>query len=406
MEPSILGHHHDTLIQLRKHIHSHPELSHKETNTSEYIISFLEGLPNPPEIEQDIGGGFIAIFNNSHPDKGTIKSVVFRSELDAVPVQELNDFEHKSSNLGVSHKCGHDGHMAIVLGLAIVLSYGYLAFEGRVILLFQPAEETGTGAQQMISSSNPIFRDILNSKDTFTFALHNVPGFPKGTVVLPRGDSFASASKGMHVKLKGATTHASQPHLGKNPVLAVCNILQGLMALPSLYIPFDQKAMVTIVGLKGGDKAFGVAAGDAEVMATLRATTDTAMKTLEHHAIKLIQGIATTYDLSVTIGFEDVFAATINDPACVSIVQRAASLSGMQLHYMGEAFPWSEDFGIFLQHTKGAMFGLGMGETHAPLHNEYYDFPDSEIPAGVSIFAAIVSLILGQQPDAANSIAL
>eukprot|EP00026_Physarum_polycephalum_P009050 Phypoly_transcript_09161.p1 GENE.Phypoly_transcript_09161~~Phypoly_transcript_09161.p1 ORF type:complete len:286 (+),score=39.36 Phypoly_transcript_09161:38-895(+) len=284
MAPSILGHHHETLTQLRKHIHKHPELSHKEIDTTSYLISFLKQLPNPPEIEKDVGGGFLAIFSSGkHADQGTAKNILFRCELDAIPVHELNDFEYISSNPGVSHKCGHDGHMAIVVGLAIVLSNGSLPFEGRVILLFQPAEETGTGAQQMIASTNPVFRDIINSKETYTFALHNVPGFPKGTVVLPRGNSFASASKGMHVKLKGATAHASQPHMGKNPVLATCNILQGLMALPSLHIPFDQKAMVTIVGMKGGEKAFGVAAGDAEVMATLRATTDTAMNTLEHH---------------------------------------------------------------------------------------------------------------------------
>jgi len=324
---------------------------------------------------------------------------VFRCELDAIPVEEKNDFGHVSTNCGVSHKCGHDGHMAIMAGLALLLSDHYKPDSGRVVLLFQPAEEIGAGAQQMVDSSNKVLSDIIESPNSSIFALHNVPGFPSGSVVLPRGSSFASASKGLHVKLLGATSHASQPSLGRNPALAMCNIIQSLLAMPSLYVPYDQKALVTIVGARTGEKAFGVSAGDAEVMATLRATTDTTLTILEEKAEMLVKGMAATFGLTYSITFEDSFAATINDTASVSIVQNVASKCGLNVFWMDEAFPWSEDFGVFLKRMKGAMFGLGVGEKHQPLHGEYYDFPDHEIPHGVEMFASVIQQILGDSVD-------
>jgi amidohydrolase len=285
--------------------------------------------------------------------------------------------------------------MAIVSGLALLLSDYYIPPSGKVVLLFQPAEETGAGAQKMVTSENPVMRSLIESPESSIFALHNVPGFPKGTVVLPNGNSFASASRGMHIKLQGATSHASQPHLGKNPAMAMCNIIQGLLAMPTMYIPYDQKALVTIVGAKAGEKAFGVSAGDAEIMATLRATTDIALESLISHGTSIVNGLASTYGLTASISYEDEFAATINNPKYIEIVRQASKERQMATFSMGEAFPWSEDFGIFLQKIKGAMFGLGMGETHQPLHGEFYDFTDSEIENGVSIFATIISQVLG-----------
>jgi len=390
----------ERITLLRREIHAHPELSNQETNTANTLIQFLQALNNPPEIVRGIGGtGFLAIFNfeatTDEASAQNIKTVVFRCELDAIPVEEKNVFGHVSTNCGVSHQCGHDGHMAIMAGLALLLSDHYKPDSGRVVLLFQPAEETGAGAQQMIDSSNKVLSDIVASPNSSIFALHNVPGFPSGSVVLPRGSSFASASKGLHVKLVGATSHASQPSLGRNPAPAMCNIIQSLLAMPSLYVPYDQKALVTIVGARTGEKAFGVSAGDAEVMATLRATTDTTLSILQEKAEMLVKGMAATYGLTYSIAFEDSFAATINDIASVSVVQSVASKCGLNIHWMDEAFPWSEDFGVFLQHLKGAMFGLGVGEKHQPLHGEYYDFPDNEIPHGVNMFASVLQQILG-----------
>eukprot|EP01113_Clastostelium_recurvatum_P029945 TRINITY_DN3625_c0_g1_i3.p1 TRINITY_DN3625_c0_g1~~TRINITY_DN3625_c0_g1_i3.p1 ORF type:complete len:415 (-),score=77.45 TRINITY_DN3625_c0_g1_i3:58-1269(-) len=381
------------LTELRHHIHSHPELAFCEHATADHIIGFLKGLSHPPStIVPHIGGtGFLAIFDFGQDGAESGKTVVFRSELDAVPVEELNkDMSHISTSSGVSHKCGHDGHMAILAGLALVLSDFYRPESGRVVLLFQPAEETGAGANKMVDDKNSVLEEIIADPATRIFALHNVPGFPLGSVVLPARTSFASASKGMHVKLEGCTCHASQPHNGHNPALAMCNIVQGLLAIPSLHVPYDLKAIVTIVGARLGDKSFGVSAGEAEVFATLRSTTDKGMNILTAKATSLVNGIASTYSLRPSIAYEDDFSATINHPSCIAQVRKAADECGLSIHDMDEAFPWSEDFGVFLKRVPGAMFGLGMGEEHQPLHGEYYDFPDKEMAHGIRMFASLM----------------
>jgi len=390
---SFLADHEMELVELRHKLHSSAELSHQENNTAKILIDFFAGLKNPPEIIPGIGEtGFLAIFDyNTGADRSCGKTVIFRSELDAVPVVEMNEFLHASKCHGVSHKCGHDGHMTILAGLGLLLSDHFDIEGGRVVLLYQPAEETGEGAQKMIDAKHPILNDMLASADTTMFALHNVPGFPSGSVVLPRGNSFASASKGLHIKLKGATSHASQPHMGRNPSLAMCNIIQGLLAIPTLHIPYDQKALVTIVGAKAGEKSFGVSAGDAEVMATIRSTTDKGLEIISRQATSLVTGLAAAYGLTASYEWEDAFSATINDSSCVEIVRTTASVVGVSTFVMDEAFPWSEDFGVFLQRVKGAMFGLGMGEEHEPLHGEFYDFSDTQIGNGVMMFGSIVA---------------
>lgn len=395
---TFLATHQARLTHLRRHLHSHPELAFHEHNTTDFLIDFLEGLTNPPRIVRDVGGGFLAIFNfNVDEAVKSTKTVIFRCELDAIPMLEKGNREHTSVNHGAAHGCGHDGHMTIIAGLALLLSEQIIVpSQGRVVLLFQPAEETGAGAQKMLDSKHPVLREILESPESSIFALHNVPGFPKGTVVLPFGNSFASASRGMHIRLRGAKTHACQPHLGKNPALAVCNIIQGLLAMPTMHIPYDQKAIVTVVGARIGEKAFGVSAGDGEIMVTLRSTTNTALEILVKQGTSLVDGIAATYGLTADITFEDIFAATINDPKYAQLVTLAGTELKMNLHWLQEAFPWSEDFGIFLEKVKGAMFGMGMGETHAPLHDEYYDFSDSEISTGISIFSKILEKVLDQ----------
>lgn len=386
------------LIHLRRHIHTHPELAFHENNTTEFLIKFLLGLSNPPEIVRDVGGGFLAIFKLNVDEAQSNKTVIFRCELDAIPMEEKTEYEYKSANTGAAHGCGHDGHMSIVAGLALLISDFFIPSHslspGRVVLLFQPAEETGAGARKMIESNHPVLKEILNSPESSIFALHNVPGFPKGTIVLPFGNSFASASRGMYITLRGTKTHACQPHLGRNPALAVCNIIQGLLAMPTMHIPYDQKAIVTVVGARVGEKAFGVSAGSGEVMVTLRSTTNTALEALVKNGTALVNGIAATYELTADITYEDVFAATINDPKCAQLVTLAATELKMSLHWLHEAFPWSEDFGVFLDQVKGAMFGLGMGETHPPLHDEHYDFSDNEILPGVSVFAKVLERAL------------
>src|SRR5690606_36905544 len=172
----------DKLTAFRKKMHANPELSEQESETAKCIISFLDDC-NPQQIITKVGGhGILAIF-----DSGTNgDSLLFRADMDALPIEEINDFEHRSKTKGVSHKCGHDGHTAILLGLATLLSK-YPPKKGKAFLLFQPAEEIGKGAADVLNDEK--FKEI---KPDWVFGLHNLPGFPLHQVVV-KNDSFTAS---------------------------------------------------------------------------------------------------------------------------------------------------------------------------------------------------------------------
>ena len=209
------------LTKLRKEIHKYPELAGEEKSTAKRIISFAKRY-NSDKIILNIGGNGIAIIFKGK-EKGP--TILIRCELDALPIFEINKFNYRSTNKNVSHKCGHDGHMAIVSGLIPLISKNKFK-KGRVVLLYQPAEETGEGAEWILKDNK--FKFV---RPDFVFALHNLPEFEKGEIVV-REKEFAAASKGMIIKLTGKTSHAAEPERGINPALAVSDLISELIALP------------------------------------------------------------------------------------------------------------------------------------------------------------------------------
>lgn len=371
------------LINLRRHLHQIAELSGQEEETSNAIVGFLKQT-NPLEILTNIGGyGVAAIYSPSNWNK----TIMFRAELDALPIQETNGFEYISKKNGVSHKCGHDGHMTILLGIAKELNKHSSEMNCRVILLFQPAEETAQGAFDVINDNN--FNQI---KPDYIFALHNLPGFTKGSVIIKDG-IFASASKGIKVHLKGETSHAGHPEDGNSPVLAMMDVIKGLMLLPSMYIKLENAANITIIHAKLGEIAFGTSPGDADVMATFRTHRNDDMEVLTQQAIKLVEGVSATYELENKISWVEEFPATENDLQCTEIIKKAAADLNKKINILTTPFPWSEDFGWYTKSIKGAIFGLGAGADWLQLHNSHYDFPDEIIQDGVDIFKRIITLI-------------
>ena len=238
-------------VELRKQFHRLPELSGQEKNTSKTIVSFLEYC-KPDKIVTGIGGyGIAAVFSGSR--KG--QRVMVRCELDALPIPETLDIPHRSEAMGVSHKCGHDGHMAIVAGLAERL-HTHRPESGSVILLFQPAEETGEGADRVLSDSK--FDQI---QPDYVLALHNLPGYPLGQIIVREG-VFASASSGLRIHLKGKTSHAAEPETGNSPALAVAQLIQVLSSIPQYYTSLHEPAQATVIHAKVGDVAFGTSPGE------------------------------------------------------------------------------------------------------------------------------------------------
>jgi amidohydrolase len=364
------------ITELRRALHQNPLLAGNETAAASLILNFISGC-RPEETVTGLGGhGLAVVFKGEDPGP----TVAFRAELDAVPVAEANRVAHSSRTAGVSHTCGHDGHAAIVAGLGLVLARRPLP-RGRVVLLFQPAEETGVGAQRIIADDT--FRRIAPE---WIFALHNLPGHPRGQVIVGPG-VFACASTGMVIQLSGVTSHAAHPEQARCPALPMAEIISELIALPRR---FDFFTLVTVVHARLGEVAFGTTPGHAEIMATLRAAGDEQMRTLLAAARNLAEEKAAPQGLALSLSYRDPFRALVNDPAAAGLICAAAREIGRDLREPAEPFRWSDDFGRFTAIAKGAMFGLGAGLTHPPLHSPTYDFPDELIPIGVELFEDIL----------------
>jgi len=373
----------DKLVSLRKEIHRHPEVAGEEKKTAKRISKALEEF-HPDKIIKGIGGeGLAFIFQGN--EKG--KSVLIRAELDALPIQEINDFEYKSVNEGKGHKCGHDGHMTILVGLAGEIAKSR-PDKGKVIILFQPAEETGEGAEWMLEDEK--FDDL---QPDYVFALHNIPGYKKGSVLL-RHDVFSSASVGLEIKLTGKTSHAGEPEKGINPAKATADILNELLELSNNKDKFEDFVLVTIINVKLGEIAYGTSAGYAEIRATLRSHLNKDMDKLKEAGVEIAKKHGAAQKLKVETRFVEYFPALVNDDDSVEIIRDAAKDIGLDLVELDEPFRWSEDFSRFTSKFKGAMFGLGSGVDTPKVHNPDYDFPDEILEPGIKMFHAIIQKVL------------
>jgi amidohydrolase len=375
----------DLLVDLRKKLHKHPELAGSEKMTSLTISGFLKKLA-PDEILMNIAGnGLAARF------KGKAKGprVMVRAELDALPIKESNDFHYKSSVPGVAHKCGHDGHMAIVAGVAEYFA-NHRPERGEIVVLFQPAEETGEGAYKVINDER--FKSIIPD---YIFAIHNLPGFETSEIVLSKS-AFAAASAGMVIELKGKTSHAAEPENGISPSAAVSEILRELPIVTKSKV-FKNFTLITIIHARIGEIAFGTSPGEAVIMATLRAIDNMEMDILREKAELLARETARLHNLEISVGWTEVFPATSNDPVLSEMIGNIGSSLGLNVTFINEAFRWSEDFGWFTELYPGVLFGLGAGKRHPELHNPEYDFPDEIIGNGVMIMNAVCNHLLNNK---------
>jgi amidohydrolase len=372
------------LEALRHQLHAHAELAGEEIETGQIIHDFIEPF-EPTDLVTELGGTGLAAVFEGHEEG---PSVMFRSEIDAVPVQESGDIDYRSRRTGVSHSCGHDGHMAVVAGLAAKL-HREPPRRGRVVLLFQPAEETGAGALSILEDERfaAIAPDLV-------FALHNLPGENLGEVQIKSGP-FAAGSVGTVLGFRGMTSHAAYPEQGRSPATAVAQLIQDLAALPDSVKSARGIAKLTVIHARIGEPAFGTTPGEAEVMATLRSDREEVLDLLRGWVVDRAQEIARANSLEHTHSWTDNFPVTINDPEAVAMVEAVAAIHGVNVAVRDEAYPWSEDFGWFTKRHKGAIFGLGAGRDHPALHSSDYDFPDDLIPVGIALFEGLIARLVG-----------
>ncbi|GET28565.1 amidohydrolase [Prolixibacter sp. SD074] len=370
------------IIELRHTLHQHPELSNREKQTSARIREFVQRYH--PDKTIDISHtGKAFVFEGKHPGP----TVMFRAELDALPIPEHTDVPYASQNDGVSHACGHDGHMSMVAGLAPFIAENRPE-KGRAILLFQPAEEVEQGARDVVESA--AFADIAPD---YIFGLHNIPGIPKGEIVLRKG-TFSAASKGMIIRLTGKTSHAAEPENGISPVRAIEQIIHGLSEIAENKSAFSNLALLTIVHIRMGEVTFGTTPGDAEVMVTLRAYENNDMQKMTRLAEQVVEKAADSKRLKHVISYIEDFPALVNDDQCVDMLEDAARKTGLTFGYREQPFKWSEDFSYYTQKYKGGFFGLGSGPGQPQLHNPEFNFPDDILGAGMNIFQVLYKMLL------------
>lgn len=374
------------LVALRHDLHQAPEVSGEEIRTAQRIATELTAL-GANKIWRGLGGHGVAAEFTGHEPGPTL---LLRCELDGLPIREISDLPYRSTIEGKGHLCGHDGHMVSLLGVAMRLARPLQ--KGRVIVLFQPAEETGAGAQAVID--DPHWPDI---RPDFAFAYHNVPGRPLGELGLRQGPGNC-ASRGLQILLEGKSSHAAAPEDGVSPGAAMAALMTALPALSQGTIETEGFALATLTHAKLGEPTFGIAPANGELRVTLRSMTNARMDGLMRDALSCVEKYAD--GLALNIMWHDVFRAVVNDAEATNIARNAATALGQRISEMPTPMRWSEDFGRFGDDgAKAALLYIGAGPKQPQLHNPDYDYPDALIPIASDLLCRIVEDTLGFAPE-------
>ncbi|NJP40669.1 amidohydrolase [Oscillospiraceae bacterium HV4-5-C5C] len=347
--------------QLRHQLHDLAEPSGQEYRTRQLLMNFLA-----QETQLDVVDGgewFYAAYRV--PGSDPARALALRADFDALPQPDG----------GAAHLCGHDGHAAALCGVALILPQ--LRPDRNVFLLFQPAEETGQGAQACLG----LFQ---HEQIELIYGAHNLPGYPLGQVYTRPG-TFALASRGLTLRFTGRPAHAAYPEAGISPAQPVALLLQKLPELARGQQSAGQLALCTVIGLQMGQKAFGQAAAAAELWLTLRAETDAALEQMEAAILAEARQQAGAGQLDFAFDRQDVFPATVNHAAPAQTI-----LDCCQGELLDLPMRWSEDFGWYLQQCPGAYFGLGAGEQQPALHSRDYQYPDALLRPAVRAFEQLI----------------
>jgi len=358
----------------------YPELSGYEFETAERVRKFIEKY-HPTKIVNNIGRtGLAAVYEFS--EKGTV--IAIRCELDALPIEEVNLFEHRSLNNEVSHKCGHDGHMAIVAGLIFWMKEQ--AFKsGKIVLLFQPSEENGKGAERVINDEK--FQELGID---YIFALHNIPHESLHSIItMDKG--FSAEVQSFIVRLKGKESHAAEPENGINPSLGLSDILNALSKLNNAD-PLDKNfAVLTPVHINVGQKSYGISPANGELHYTIRTWSADKLQALKSDIMTSIKKSCANHKLEFNVEY---FPASENNIECNKYITKAAEENNFQIIKRPYPFKFGEDFGWYSKQYKTAMFGLGAGMNTPALHNSNYDFPEEILETGIDMFKEIIKSVL------------
>ncbi|MGI6575225.1 MAG: M20 metallopeptidase family protein [bacterium] len=377
----------DYVTKIRRQIHQNPELGMQEFETTALVRGELEkmGVEIAP---LDMKVGLLGVLEGEKPGSGPVIGI--RADMDALPIEERTGLPYASQKGGVMHACGHDGHTAILLGTAKLLSTIKDKFSGTVKFIFQPGEETLKGAKSVVDAG--VFGH--EPKIDILIAAHSWPFVEVGKIGVWSGPYMAS-SDAFAAKIIGSGGHGAYPHRAKDPLLAACNAVGALQGIISRQIDAAERVVLSVCTIHGG-KAFNVIPEEVTFSGTVRTHNKEVRDSMEKRMEKVIKGAAEAYDCKYEFDYDYGIPQVINDPEVVEKIIEAANMAVGEGH--AEQLPGpvmgSEDFAVLLEYVpRGAFFRLGIlkpGEEPISPHNDRYNFNDDAIPYGMAIFTQFV----------------
>jgi len=372
---------HGEMTAWRRDIHAHPELGFEETRTSRLVAEKLESFG----LEVHRGVGRTGVVGVLRAGNGR-QSLGLRADMDALPIQETNDFPHRSRNAGRMHACGHDGHTTMLLGAAKALAETR-NFDGTVNFIFQPAEEGLGGARAMIDDG--LFERFPCQA---LFGMHNRPSLPLGWFAVRAGPMMAAGGF-FDVTIHGKGAHGARPEVGVDPVIVAAHVATALQTIVSRNVSPVDTAVVSVTKIQGGD-AYNVIPQTATLAGTVRAFSRPVMERIEAAFRRIAAGVAEGFGARAEVELEWKFAPTINDAKQAEFAAGVcAGLVGAErVQRDPPLIMASEDFSFMLEQVPGCYLNIGndSGETSCEVHNPGYDFNDAALPFGAALFARLV----------------
>lgn len=374
---------------LRRDIHRHPEIGFQEFRTSDLVAERLQQWGYT--VTRGLGGtGLVGQLIRGNG----ARKLGLRADMDALPIHETTGLPHASCHAGLMHACGHDGHTAMLLAAAEHIAR-HTTFDGTLNLIFQPAEESLGGARKMMEDG--LFKQFPCDA---IFAMHNMPGFAQGKLLLREGATMAS-SENIVITLDGKGGHGAMPHLAADPVVAGSAIVMGLQSIVARNVPPLQMAVITVGAFQAG-QANNVIPQNATLKLSVRALDRDVRELLRRRIVELVEAQAQSYGVTAQIEFLPGYPVLVNTPAETALAREVATalVGADNVELQTAPLTGSEDFAYMLDEVPGSYLFIGNGDAanggHGAcmVHNPNYDFEDKNIPVGAAFWVKLVERYL------------
>ena len=377
------------LEEIFKHLHQNPELSSREYETQRFILARLEELGI--EAKPCADTGVVAVIRGGKPGK----TVAFRADMDALPIEEATDLPYKSQNPGVMHACGHDSHVTILLGLAKIMAEKKDELRGNIKLFFQPAEEQSGGARRMIAEGC-----LEDPKVDGVFFSHCTPTLDFGRINV-RAGSVSAASNGFTVTFTGKGCHGAYPQRGVDPIVAACQVVTALQTISSRRTAAADPVIVTVGSIHAGTVG-NIIPNTVEISGTMRTMNPSTRKQVLEDFRQIVTGISTAMGVQTDIFIKDGYAATVNNDDMVDLARRAGVkvLGGENVGTTGEVTMGAEDFSYFCEQVPGCYYRFGVGTPggeNITVHNPRFQADLRALPYGAAMYAQIAEDFLNRE---------